>query len=75
MKYRQTNTQQVTHSDIDEKGKFKRITKKFRVANSLCIFDGGNYPTQLCKKFKYKCKSEGKPVPIGLTIQNLQPKS
>lgn len=45
------------------KSKLSQEDRNYRIAHNLCMYDGGDHPTHLCKKLIEKCKKEGKPLP------------
>lgn len=54
----------TTQSNIDSNGKSTQSAKEYRIAQNLCLFDGGNHPTHLCPKLIEKCRKDGKPLPL-----------
>lgn len=48
----------------NNRSKLSLEDRNYRLEKNLCMYDGGNHPTHLCKKLIEKCKKEGKPLPI-----------
>ncbi|KAI0991519.1 hypothetical protein K3495_g16668, partial [Podosphaera aphanis] len=50
--------------NTDSNGRITQEVREYRKKNNLCMFDGGNHKTHLCKNLIEKCLKEGKPLPV-----------
>lgn len=67
------NSTKTPQIPSEPRGKISQDMKAYRIANNLCLYDGGNHPTHLCEKLIAKCRKEGKALPINPNNPQPQP--